>query len=328
MHSTPNLPLLVSPDTYAATRARTRSRRHQPSTTHAYARDVGRLVSVCGPLPHSPEVLAKYIVQKVSKLALSTLLRRCAAVHDAHIRHGHRSPTEDPHIRAAIRLMSRGHAPSNLLSFLPRTASGMNSTHSTSPPVMSIKAAKPVKVATPISASLLQHMLAVARGETPQNQQDGHPKEPTRPQEIPLAALRDAAILLLGHYGLKRSSISALNIEDLVFTPEALLIREATSRSSNRTPSASNRTVAKGQLLSLPASHDSLCAVQAVQDWLKRSGRSQDSGPLFLRISRAGEPLHDHRLDSAYVNCIVKKRLQQAGVQDVSAYSAESLRKR
>ena len=49
-----------------------------------------------------------------------------------------------------------------------------------------------------------------------------------------------------------------------------------------------------------------------------------------LRFAQEGAKVMcaDHRLDSAYVNCIVKKRLKQAGVQDVSAYSAESLRKR
>ena len=130
---------------------------------------------------------------------------------------------------------------------------------------------------------------------------------------------RDKAIFLLGFVGgLKRGTICALNVEDLTFTPDAMLVQLRAV--GNGEAGDAGRTIA------IPVTRGPLCAATAVLLWISLNAMDGCTGPLFPRFTRSGEPVLTERLDSAYVSKLVKARLRDAGFQDVAAYSGESLR--
>ena len=142
--------------------------------------------------------------------------------------------------------------------------------------------------------------------------------------------LRDKAILLLGAAGMKRSAICAINIEDVNFISDAMLIRvvhaEETSDPGSDGIKLAKPTTPKFHVLAIQFKRGPLCAAAACQAWIKHNDLEWKTGPLFPSFTRSGEPTTD-RLASAYVSVIVKERLKAAGIADVSAYSGESLRK-
>ena len=125
---------------------------------------------------------------------------------------------------------------------------------------------------------------------------------------------RDRAVLLLGFAGgFRRSEIAALNIADLEFVDEGLLVRVRSSKTDQ---------TRRGRTVAIPKSSGSTCAVTAVRRWLWTAGKTEDA--LFRRCHRSGTVLSD-RLDAAYVATIVKRRLTAIDV-DSTAYSGHSLR--
>ena len=106
------------------------------------------------------------------------------------------------------------------------------------------------------------------------------------------------------------SSYSGLNGADVSGTSSSLVPDAASVRT-----------------LSVPFTRGPLCAATACQEWIAHNGLEGQHGPLFPRFARSGEPVLEERLDSAYVAILCKTRLLDAGIADVSAYSAESLRR-
>ena len=130
---------------------------------------------------------------------------------------------------------------------------------------------------------------------------------------------RDKAIFLLGFVGgLKRGTICALNIDDVTFTRDAMLVRIKTDGDGEAGDA--------GRTIAIPVTRGPLCAPTAVLLWISLNAMEGCQGPLFPRFTRSGEPVLTERLDSAYVSKLVKARLRDAGVEDVTAYSGESLR--
>ena len=125
---------------------------------------------------------------------------------------------------------------------------------------------------------------------------------------------RDRAVLLLGFAGgFRRSEIAALNITDLQFVDEGLLVKVRSSKTDQ---------TKRGRTVAIPKSSGAICAVTAVRRWLGICGTDEDA--LFRRCHRGGTVQAD-RLDSAYVAAIVKRRLSAIGV-DSTLYSGHSLR--
>ncbi|MDO8769371.1 MAG: hypothetical protein Q7K57_11840 [Burkholderiaceae bacterium] len=223
------------------------------------------------------------------------------ALQDAHIKQGLPSPTTDIRIRTALRHLTGGDLPINLLD--AKKAKGEASV-----------ARKTAKVAAPITRALLMRMLdSMGTGQRSLDR-------------------RDKAIFLLGFIGrLKRGTICALNLEDLTFTPDALLLRIRLVSASVHSGEGGDITVAppavESRTVAIPMTRGPLCAATACQQWIAHNGMEGQQGPLFPRFTRSGEPVLDERLDSAYISALVKKRLLDAGVADVSAYSGESLRR-
>ena len=275
------------------------ARRLRASTKVAYQKDVARFIhSYGGTIPCTPDDLIRFITALVKRVAPVTIARRCQAIRDAHVRGAHSSPTDDPRVREALRWMVAGHVPHNLVE--PAKTSKR--------PLPDIRiAAKPKRVAKIIDRALLNRMFdCMGSGMRTMDR-------------------RDRAILLLGFSGFKRGAICAINIDDLNFTQDAMLIRMRTT-SDPGGDIDSQVSEPTSRVMAIPFTRGPLCAATACQTWLKHNDLEGATGALFPSFTRSGEPTTD-RLASAYVSVIVKERLKAAGIADVSAYSAESLRR-
>ncbi|MDP1548351.1 MAG: hypothetical protein Q8L87_20240 [Anaerolineales bacterium] len=273
--------------------------KHRTSTANAYAKDVRQFTDTYGgKIPASADEIVSYIRLLSRRVAPPTVVRRIMAIQDAHLRKGLPSPAADERIRIALRYLTAGKLPANLVDVKKQSSE--------------VKAApsRKSKSATPITRALMTRMLdAMGTGKRSLDR-------------------RDKAIFLLGYFGrLKRGAICALNLEDLTFTQDALLLRLRPasefvhSGNDGRIPAPESRVVA------IPMTRGPLCAGTACQEWIAHNGLEGKQGPLFPRFTRSGEPVLDERLDAAYVSALVKKRLVDAGEDDVSLYSGESLRR-
>ena len=130
-----------------------------------------------------------------------------------------------------------------------------------------------------------------------------------------LQQYRDKAILLLGFYGaMRRSEIANLDVEDIQFTRLGMLITLRKSKTDQYD---------RGQVIGIPVVKEKeVCAVQAVQNWLKASGIV--SGPLFRGFTRS-HGLRKNRISDKTIADIVKKYVALVGM-DPADYGAHSLR--
>ncbi len=285
--ASPSLSVVASRGKRAPTAASHQgSRRHtapqQDSTVEAYRRDVLRFTKSYGELPCSVDDLLNYIKVLCRRVMPATILRRVMAIQDAHVRRGLPVPTDDSRIRQALRSLAAGKLPKELVGN-----------------VKGLPAPKRSSKAQPMTRTLLNRMFD-AMGSNSLDR-------------------RDRALLLLGFVGgLKRGTLCGLDLNDLTFTEDAMLVRLRDS--GGRSEAKAARTIA------VPLTRGPLCAASAVQAWIAHNALEGVSGPLFPRFTRSGEPMLQERLDSAYVSTIIKIRLLDAGIADVTAFSGESLR--
>lgn len=123
------------------------------------------------------------------------------------------------------------------------------------------------------------------------------------------AGRRDRAVLLTAlATTLRRSELVAVDVRDLRFVPEGMLVRVASTGDESL-------AIAHG------AAPDR-CAVHAMTAWLERA--EIHDGPVFRRV-RAGDNLTDERLSDKAVARIVKARAHEAGL-DPRVLAAHSLR--
>jgi len=142
----------------------------------------------------------------------------------------------------------------------------------------------------------------------------------TKPDVI---GTRNRALLLLGFSAaLRRSEIAALDISDLEFVDEGLIVHIRRSKTDQ---------AAKGETIAIPKLPDEaarFCAIRAVSNWLAVA--AIDSGPLFRGLGRAGRnvffcDIRPGRLNTKTINNIVKAMCKAAGINP-DPYSAHSLR--
>ena len=182
---------------YSRSRSRSRLVRQRDSTVNAYAKDVRQFLETYGgTIPCTAEELIAYIRLLARRVVPATVVRRVMAIQDAHAQRKLPLPTNDPQIREALRLMAGGHPPLNLMADVKGA------------PVPTPKRDSGKRSAAPITRALLTRMIdAMGTGARSLDR-------------------RDKAIFLLGFVGgLKRGTICALNVEDLTFTPDAMLVR-------------------------------------------------------------------------------------------------------
>ena len=129
------------------------------------------------------------------------------------------------------------------------------------------------------------------------------------------ADVRNRALLLLGFAGaFRRSELVSLNVEDLQWTVDGLVVLLRRGKSDQE---------AKGRELGVPfGSRNETCPVAAVRCWIE--GSDIDAGALFRPVSRYGHILGG-RLTPTAVALIVKKCAEAAGL-DPARYSGHSLR--
>ena len=125
-----------------------------------------------------------------------------------------------------------------------------------------------------------------------------HGKSPILLETLPLLAdcfqgdslptLRDRALILLGFAGaFRRSELVAVQVEDLNFSPQGLVVF---------IPRAKGDQTGKGSSVAIPFAPDAtICAARAVRDWVNRAGLK--TGPLFRAFKRNGELRQIRRTD-------------------------------
>ncbi|GAA4009195.1 hypothetical protein GCM10022408_21680 [Hymenobacter fastidiosus] len=121
--------------------------------------------------------------------------------------------------------------------------------------------------------------------------------------------LRDRGILLLGFTGaFRRSELSALNVQDLRFTEDCLIVSLAKSK-TNQLGEYEEKAI-------FYSPEAKVCPIRSLQAWLRQLGR--ESGPVFVSL-RKGERLTQARLSDKSINAVVQRYLGPS-------YSAHSLR--
>lgn len=130
-----------------------------------------------------------------------------------------------------------------------------------------------------------------------------------------LKGVRDRALLLVGFAGaFRRSELVALDVADVTFTPEGLLL---TLRRSKTDQEGAGRQVA------IPfGSHAQTCPVRALRAWLDAAAITE--GPVF-RWVHGRRSVSSVRLTGQSIALVVKKYAAAAGL-DAEKFSGESLR--
>jgi len=128
-------------------------------------------------------------------------------------------------------------------------------------------------------------------------------------------ALRDRALLLVGFAGaLRRSEVVALDVADLRFVPEGLVLTLRHRKTD---------AVGQGTEIAIPfGQSERTCPVLALRGWLEAAAIA--AGPVFVSVDRHGG-IGTERLSPVDVARVVKGALAAAGY-DPAEYSGHSLR--
>jgi len=136
--------------------------------------------------------------------------------------------------------------------------------------------------------------------------------------------LRDRAILLLGWASaLRRSELVGLNVGDLEFREEGLIINLGRSKTDQE---------GKGRTIGIPKAENDICPVKSVREWLERRNEKGVAAnePLFpaLGIHCKGRFWYTtgKRLTPRMISLIVKRYARYAGLH-TDKLSAHSLRR-
>jgi integrase len=135
-----------------------------------------------------------------------------------------------------------------------------------------------------------------------------------------LVSMRDKALVLVGFAGaFRRSELVGLNVSDLEFTPQGLIVTLRKSKTDQE---------GKGRWVGIPygkitnGNPSPTCPVTALLAWLDVA--RIETGPVFRRLRRGGIITPD-RLESKSVSLIVKTLCETVGL-DPDLYGAHSLR--
>lgn len=130
-----------------------------------------------------------------------------------------------------------------------------------------------------------------------------------------LLGARDRALLLIGFAGaFRRSELVSLDVADLAFTPEGLLLTLRRSKTDQE---------AAGRQIAIPfGSHAQTCPVRALRAWLDAAAITE--GPVFRPVDRHGN-VRPMRLSGHAVANVVKRCVAPVGL-NVADFSGHSLR--
>lgn len=129
-----------------------------------------------------------------------------------------------------------------------------------------------------------------------------------------IKGVRDRALILMGFAAaLRRSELVALDVADLQFVREGLVVLVRRSKTDQD---------GEGRKIAVPWGRTSACPVKAVQHWLEHAQIT--AGPIFRSVSKGGG-VNTERLTAQSVALIVKAYAQAAGLP-ASEFSGHSLR--
>ena len=131
-----------------------------------------------------------------------------------------------------------------------------------------------------------------------------------------LVSLRDRALIFLGFAGaFRRSELVRIQVEELTFTPQGLMIF---------VPQSKGDQYGRGSTIAIPyAPDEEICAVRALKAWLDAA--QIHTGPLFRPFTKA-HSLRNTQLSDKSVALIVKKYAKLAGL-DEKQFAGHSLRR-
>lgn len=142
-----------------------------------------------------------------------------------------------------------------------------------------------------------------------------HIREGMPSMRVDLKGIRDAAIILVGYSGaLRRSELVGLDVKDLAFVDEGLVLNLRFSKTDQ---------VGEGVRVALRrGSRDETCPVIALQRWLEKSGISE--GAIFRPISKGGV-IAQSRLSDKAASQVLKEFAKLVGL-DSTKTSFHALR--
>lgn len=131
-----------------------------------------------------------------------------------------------------------------------------------------------------------------------------------------LKKYRDRALLLIGYFGaFRRSELVAINLDDLSWEPEGLLIHIRRSKTDQE---------AAGIQRAIPFGEEMACPVRFLKAWLDQSGI--ETGPLFRPVNRWGQ-VSKKALTPPAVNEFLKGLAQSCGFEFSPELSSHSFRR-
>ena len=129
-----------------------------------------------------------------------------------------------------------------------------------------------------------------------------------------IKAIRDRALLLLGFAAaLRRSELVALDVHDIAFVKEGLIVHVKRSKTDQE---------AQGRKIGVPWGRTAACPVKAVLAWLDHAQITD--GPMFTSVKKGGA-IGSDRLSAHAVAEIVKAHARAIGL-DPQTVSGHSLR--
>ncbi len=125
---------------------------------------------------------------------------------------------------------------------------------------------------------------------------------------------RDRALLLIGFAGgLRRSELVGLDIADLEFVREGLVVTLRRSKTDQE---------GRGRRIGIPHARGRWCPVREVQAWIETA--DIEEGSLFRSLRKGGKISHD-RLSGEAVSVLIKRHVGKIGL-DPAKFSGHSLR--
>jgi integrase len=126
--------------------------------------------------------------------------------------------------------------------------------------------------------------------------------------------IRDRALLLVGFAGaFRRSELATIQMDDVQFVPEGLLVSLPRSKTDQE---------GEGRSVAIPWARNRACAVQALRAWIDHAGLS--TGAVFRGIRKTGQ-VSDRAVSAGSVALLIKDYVRRAGF-DASRFSGHSLR--
>jgi site-specific recombinase XerD len=263
------------------------------NTRRAYQNDIRHFQEWGGLLPSSREQVCQYLVSYAESLSVNTLCRRLAGLSVWH--------------------KSQGFADPTVSLIVKKVMHGIRRQHNTPP-----------KKATPLSLKDLTTVVACIDQEILGFRDNT--SITIKQEQKWLKLYRDKAMLLIGFWrGFRADTL--VNLRREFIRPLTLVVQgKEISGLGIFLPHSKVDQQARGEEFVLPAmDKNTLCPVQAYQDWLQVSGL-QGRGYAFPKKNHQGLLTHEP-LSANTLGKWLKRLCEKSGIEKPEQYSSHSLRR-